>query len=51
MLKMMTIAENRHFSYQNQNDLVDFIVSEMQKEGLNLNNEENLDSYLNTKFM
>ena len=51
MLKMMTIADDRHFSYQNENDLLDFIASEMQKEGLNLNNEENLDSYLNTKFM
>jgi hypothetical protein len=30
---------------------LDFIASEMQKEGLDLNNEENLDSYLNTKFM
>jgi len=36
---LMTIADDRHFSYQNENDLVDFIVSEM------------LDSYLNTKFM
>jgi hypothetical protein len=51
MLKMMTIADNKHFSYQNRNDLIDFIASEMQKEGLDLNNEENLDSYLNTKFM
>jgi hypothetical protein len=51
MLKMMTIADNRHFSYDNENDLVDFIASEMQKEGLDLNNEENLDGYLNTKFM
>jgi len=51
MLKMMTIADNSHFSYQNEDDLVDFIASEMQKEGLELNNEENLDSYLNTKFM
>jgi hypothetical protein len=51
MLKMMAIADNTHFSYQNDNDLVDFIASEMQKEGLDLNNEENLDSYLNTKFM
>ena len=47
----MTIADNSHFSYQNEDDLVDFIASEMQKEGLELNNEENLDSYLNTKFM
>jgi hypothetical protein len=48
---MMTIADDRHFIYQNENDLVDFIASEMQKEGLDLNNEENLDSYLNTKIM
>jgi hypothetical protein len=48
MLKMMAIADDRHFTYQNENDLVDFIASEMQKEGLDLNNEENLDSYLNT---
>jgi len=51
MLKMMTIADNKHFSYQNKDELVDFIASEMQKEGLDLNNEENLDSYLNTEFM
>ena len=47
----MTIADNRHFDYQNENDLVDFIASEMQKEGLEVNNEENLDGYLNTKLM
>ena len=47
---MMAIADDKHFSYQN--DLVDFIASELQKEGLDLNNEENLDnSYLNTKCM
>ncbi|MGA8080773.1 MAG: hypothetical protein WB988_02855, partial [Candidatus Nitrosopolaris sp.] len=51
MLKMMAITDDRHFTYQNENDLVDFIASEMQKEGLDLNNEENLDSYLNSKFM
>jgi hypothetical protein len=51
MLKMIAIADDRHFSYQNENDLVDFIASEMQKEGLEVNNDENLDSYLNTKFM
>jgi hypothetical protein len=48
---MMAIADDRHFSYQNENDLVDFIAYEMQKEGLDPNNEENLDSYLNTKIM
>jgi hypothetical protein len=50
MLKMMTIADDRHFNYQNEDDLVDFIASEMQKEGLDLNDEENLDSYLNTEI-
>jgi len=50
MLKMMAIADNRHFSYQNEIELVQ-LASEMEKEGLDLNNEENLDSYLNTKFM
>jgi len=51
MLKMMTIADNSHFSYNNDIELIQFIASEMQKEGLDLNNEANLDSYLNTKFM
>jgi hypothetical protein len=51
MLKMMAIADNRHFSYDSEIELVQFIASEMEKEGLDLNNEENLDSYLNTKFM
>ena len=48
---MMAIADSRHFGYQNEDDLADFIASEMQKEGLDVNDEENLDSYLNTKFM
>ncbi|MGC2575116.1 MAG: hypothetical protein WA364_26710 [Candidatus Nitrosopolaris sp.] len=51
MLKMMAIADDRHFSYDSEIKLVQFIASEMEKEGLDLNNEENLDSYLNTKFM
>jgi hypothetical protein len=51
MLKMMAIADDRHFSYDNEIELVQFIASEMEKEGLDLDNEENLDSYLNTKFM
>ena len=44
----MTIAGDRHFSYDNEIELVRFIASEMKKEGLD---EENLDGYLNTKFM
>ena len=30
----MALADDRHFPYQNEDDLVDFIASEMQKEGL-----------------
>jgi hypothetical protein len=51
MLKMLTIADNNHFSYDNDIELIQFIASEMQKEGLDIANEANLDSYLNTKFM
>jgi hypothetical protein len=51
MLKMMAIADDGHFTYDNEIELVQFIDSEMRKEGLDLNNEENLDSYLNTKIM
>ncbi|MGC2572610.1 MAG: hypothetical protein WA364_13945 [Candidatus Nitrosopolaris sp.] len=51
MLKMMAIADDRSFSYDNEIELVQFIASEMQREGLDLSNEENLDSYINTKIM
>jgi hypothetical protein len=51
MLKMMVIADDRHFIYDNETELVQFIDSEMRKQGLDPNNEENLDSYLNTEFM
>jgi hypothetical protein len=50
-LEMMAIADDKHFRYDNEIEFVQFIASEMQKEGLDLNNEEHLDSYLNTKFM
>jgi hypothetical protein len=50
MFKMMTFADNSHFSYDNNIELIQFIASEMQKEGLDVNNGD-LDSYLNTKFM
>jgi hypothetical protein len=39
MLKMMAIADDKHFSYDNEIKLVQFIASEMKKEGLD---EENL---------
>jgi hypothetical protein len=48
MLKMMAIADDKHFRYNNEIELLQFIASEMEKEGLD---EENLDSYLNTEFM
>ena len=51
MLKMMAIADDRHFSNDNGIELIQFIASEMRKEGIDLHNEENLDGYLNTKFM
>jgi hypothetical protein len=31
MLKMMAIADNRHFTYDNEIELVQFIASEMQR--------------------
>jgi hypothetical protein len=37
MLKMMSIADDRQFSYDNEIELVQFIASEMEKEGLDLN--------------
>jgi hypothetical protein len=36
---------------RNEIELLQFIASEMHKEGLDPNNEENLDGYLNTKIM
>jgi hypothetical protein len=51
MLTTMRIADNRHFSYQYKDELVDFIASDMRKQGLDITNEENINIYLNTKFM
>ena len=48
---MMVRQDNRRFSYDKETELAQFIASQMQQEGLDINNEENLDSYLNTKFM
>ena len=47
----MIIADNSHFSYDNDIELIRIIALEMQKEGLDIANEENLDSYLNTEIM
>jgi hypothetical protein len=51
MLKMIAIADDRHFTYDNEIELLQYIASEMKKEGVDVNNEDNLDSYLNTKIM
>ncbi|MGA9152604.1 MAG: hypothetical protein WBZ36_18670 [Candidatus Nitrosopolaris sp.] len=50
-LKMITVAEQKNLNHNNPDELIQIIASEMQKEGLDLNNEENLDSYLNSKVM
>ena len=50
-LKMITVAEQRHLNHNNPDELIEIIASEMRKEGLDLTNEENLDSYLNSKVM
>jgi hypothetical protein len=42
---MMAIADNKHLSYDNEIELVQFVASEMKKEGLEVNNEENLDTH------
>jgi hypothetical protein len=36
---MMTIADEIHFTYDNETELVWFIDSEMQKVGLDINND------------
>src|SRR5215467_6177231 len=46
ILKMMVIADDRRFTYDNEVELIQFIASKMEEEGLDINNEENLDSYL-----
>jgi len=48
---MMVIADDRRFTYDNEVELIQFIASKMEEEGLDINNEENLDSDLNTEFM
>jgi hypothetical protein len=50
LLKMMEIAD-KSISFDDENDLVEFIASGMQNQGLDLMNEIDLDKYLNTKFM
>lgn len=47
----MAIADQKHLNYDNEIELIEMIVSEMQEQGLDPTNEENLDSYLNSKIM
>jgi hypothetical protein len=37
MLKMVAIADDRHFSYDNEIELVKLMATEMKKEGLERN--------------
>ena len=50
-LKMMAIADQKHLNHDNETELIDIIASEMREQGLDPTNEENLDSYLNSKIM
>lgn len=49
--KMLTIADKKNYKHDNENELVEFVASEMQKEGLDPTNEENVDGYLNSEVM
>ena len=51
MLNMIAVAEQRHLSHNNPDELIEIIASEMRKQGLDPTNEENFDSYLNSKIM
>ena len=51
MLKMIAVAEQRHLTHNNPDELIELISLEMRKQGLDPTNEENFDSYLNSKIM
>jgi hypothetical protein len=51
MLKMIAVAEQRHLNHNNTDELIELIATEMQKQGLDPTNEDNFDSYLNSKIM
>ena len=51
MLKMIAVAEQRALSHNNPDELIELIASEMRKQGLDPTNEDNFDSYLNSKVM
>ncbi|MRN40754.1 MAG: hypothetical protein FIO02_06910 [Nitrosopumilales archaeon] len=51
MLKMIAVAEQSHLNHNNPDELIELFASEMQKQGLDPTNEDNFDSYLNSKIM
>ena len=51
MLKMIAVAEQRHLSHNNPDELIELIALEMRKQGLDQTNEEKYDSYINSKIM
>ena len=51
MIKMIAVAEQRHLSHNNPDELIELIALEMRKQGLDPTNEEDFDSYLNSKIM
>jgi hypothetical protein len=51
MLKMITIVEQRNLNHNNPEELIEVFASEMQKQGLDPTNEDDLDGYINSKIM
>ncbi|MDQ6864019.1 MAG: hypothetical protein M3044_09360 [Thermoproteota archaeon] len=49
-LKMIIIAQQRHLNHNNPDELIELFASEMQKQGLDPTNEDNIDSYLNSRI-
>ena len=49
MLKMIAVAEQRHLTHNNPEELIEVFASEMQKQGLDPTNED--DGYINSKIM
>ena len=45
MLKMIIFAEQRHLNYNNLDELIELIASEMRKQGLDPTNVDDFDSY------
>ncbi|MDQ6864233.1 MAG: hypothetical protein M3044_10450 [Thermoproteota archaeon] len=50
ILKMIAVAEQSHLNHNNLDELIELIASEMRKQGLDPTNEDNFDSYLNSKI-